>query len=215
MICSRIAEIKKDIQTRRHDDRMIIVLGYEQLCSDMEILGEEGEPEEDGPQPAKAEAPDMSAVVERIKQCSDPEEKKRIFAEYNAQVAEYNRNRAGGAVSENDMGTGIYDARNDLEWIIKRAPNYGVHFLFCFGQARDFLDTGLDERAFQHKLLFAMSREDSLSIMGSRKANETGEGVCVYSDGRQSFTMRPHLHPGVPCNGWQVDGEGNVEQRRE
>lgn len=101
-----------------------------------------------------------------------------------------------------------------MEWIVKRASAYGTHFLFCFEQARDFLDTKLGERAFRHKLAFAMSREDSSEIVGNRKANEIESGVCLYNNGKELYTMHPHLYYGVPCNGWRVDDNGNVVQRR-
>ena len=75
------------------------------------------------------------------------------------------------------------------------------------------LNTKLDERAFRHKIVFAMSRDDSNEIIGNRKANEIGEGVCIYTNGKDTFTMHPHLYKGVPCNGWQIDDDGKVVQR--
>ena len=59
-----------------------------------------------------------------------------------------------------------------------------------------------------------MSKDDSISIMSSRKANELDVGVCLYTDGKEMFSMRPHLYKGIPCNGWQVDDAGNVVQRK-
>ena len=98
-------------------------------------------------------------------------------------------------------------------WIIKRASNYGLHFLFCFDQGRDFINLRLDENAFRHKILFPMSKDESISIMGSRKANEIGDGTCIYSNGKDAFTLRPHIYRGVPCNGWTIDDNGNIVQR--
>ena len=88
--------------------------------------------------------------------------------------------------SEDEESNSIYDARNDVEWIIKRASNYGLHFLFCFDQGRDFINLRLDENAFRHKILFPMSKDESISIMGSRKANEIGDGTCIYSNGKET-----------------------------
>lgn len=211
-ICSRISAAKELVEDRGIKNRLIVVLGYEMLGSDMEILGAEGEIKRTRKVEPKADSsiPDMSTVLEQVRQCTDPVEKKRILDEYNAKV---NQQKAATTAVE-DSGIGLYDARQDVEWIIKRAPNYGTHFLFCFEQPRDFITTKMDEKSFQHKLLFSMSKDDALTISGSRKANEIEDGVCLYSDGKVNFTMRPHVYRGVPCNGWLVDEQGNVIQKR-
>ena len=155
----------------------------------------------------------MSSVMERVAAAKDIGEKKKILEEYNARVAQYEAMKQSGG--GNEKSGPVYDAREDMKWILKRASAYGIHFLFAFEQARDFLDTRIDENSFRHKLLFSMSRDDSASIMGSRKANEIDKGVCVYSDGKDTFTMHPHIYFGVPCNGWQVDEQGTVTPRKE
>lgn len=211
-MCSSIDEIKKKVLSRQYDNRLIMVLGYETIVSDMELMGEDTAEYEDVAV-VDIEAPeDMSQVMERIKACGDIEEKKRILADYNNRVAEYETKKA--SLTPARVGRGIYDARDDMDWIIKRASAYGIHFMFCFEQAKDFTDTRLDERAFRHKLAFAMSREDSSEILGNRKANEIESGVCLYSNGKDMYSMHPHLYYGVPCNGWQIDEHGNVVQRR-
>ena len=78
----------------------------------------------------------------------------------------------------------------------------------------NLITTKINEKSFQHKLMFSMSKDDALTIAGNRKANEIEDGVCLYTDGKDSFTMRPHVYRGVPCNGWMVDDSGNVVQKR-
>lgn len=211
-ICSRISSAKKSVEDREIKNRLIVVFGYEMLGNDMEILGADGGIKKTVKVEPKADSsmPDMSTVLEQVRECTNPAEKKRILDEYNAKV---NQQKAATTATE-DSGIGLYDARQDVEWTIKRAPNYGTHFLFCFEQPRDFITTKMDEKSFQHKLLFSMSKDDALIIAGSRKANEIEDGVCLYTDGKESFTMRPHLYRGVPCNGWMVDEKGNVLQKR-
>lgn len=211
VICGEISKVKKQVEGRNYTNKLIVVMGYEMLGNDMEILGTDfvQKNTQTAQEPHDAPIPDMSSVMEKIKQCSDPAEKKRILDEYNALVQQQNSNPKERADAQE---TGIYDARSDLEWVLKRAPSYGIHFIFCFDQARDFICTKLDEKSFQHKILFSMSKDDSFSIMGNRKANEVQAGVCIYSDGKESFTLRPHLYRGVPCNGWMVDNDGRVVQ---
>ena len=188
-----------------------MVIGYDMLSNDMEILGsDEGAKNNVIKSEIKKEKSslDMNAILNMLKNCSDPAEKKRLLEEYNSGVSKEKK------VLNDDEGDRIYDARLDLEWIIKRAPNYGIHFVFCFDQARDFISTKLDEKSFQHKLLFSMAKDDSINISGNRKANEVDDGVCLYTNGKESFTLRPYIYKGIPCNGWIVDDNGKIVQRR-
>ncbi len=214
-ICSQIADIKKAIQKRTVSEKLIVCFGYENLASDFDILGDgatEPAVQEKTLAQRDSSLPDMSEILQRVRECSDSEEKKRIVEEYNRRRTEAASNPVQGVDGAEEYG-GIYDARDDMEWIIKRASNYGLHFLFCFDQGRDFINLRMDENAFRHKILFPMSKDESISIMGSRKANEIGDETCVYSNGKDFFTLRPHIYRGVPCNGWTIDDTGNIIQR--
>ncbi len=215
-ICSGISAIKEDIQSRNVKPALIICLGYELLAGDLEIMGEDAElyelPSNNAPMDSSG-FPDMNEIVEKINACSDPEEKRRIIAEYNRQKEEYNAKQTTNASDGTSRQPTIFDARSDLEWIIKRASSYGLHFLFCFDQGQDFINIRMDEHYFKHKILFSMSRDESLSIMSGRKASEVGDGVCLYTNGKDCYTMRPHIYRGVPCNGWIVDDKGKVVRR--
>ena len=85
--------------------------------------------------------------------------------------------------------------------------------MFAFENAGDFLDMRLEPKAFRHKIVFSMAKDDSLNIIGNRKANVLDTGYCAYTNGKDFFTMRPHIYKGVPCNGWQIDSQGNIVQR--
>ena len=209
-ICHSITEIKQQIQEARMENKLILVLGYEKIAADMEILGSDSEKESVRTKtPAMEKPEDMASVLEKIKACADPAEKKRILEDYNARVAAW-QNQSAAEPKEEET---IFDARKDLQWVIRRAPNYGIHFLFVFERAGDYVDTRLDPRAFQHKIVFPMTKEDSINILGNRKANEIAKDCCAYSNGRTFFTIRPHIYRGVPRDGWQVDENGQVVQR--
>lgn len=213
-MCTEIAEMKATVQSRKSDNRLVIVLGYDLISNDLEILGEDADmmPKSKEKKKADKSLPDMSEILERVKQCSDPEEKQRIIAEYNQQKDIAEREAYGN--DDDDNSVGIYDARSDMVWLIKRASNYGIHFVFCFEQPKDFLSLRIDEKSFQHKILFSMAKDESMAIINNRRANEIETGTCVYSDGKDMFTFRPHLYRGVPCNGWMIDDTGKIVQRR-
>lgn len=212
-ICAEISELKSKVQNREFEGKLIAIFGYELISNDLEILGEDANimPKKKERKKADQSLPDMNEILERVKQIDDPAEKKRIIAEYNQQ-----KDIAAKESTDDyeDDSIGIYDAREDVKWLIKRASNYGVHFVFCFEQAKDFLSLKMDEKSFQHKILFAMAKDESMSIMNSRKANELEGGTCVYTDGKDTFTLRPHLYRGVPLNGWMVNDDGKIVQRR-
>ena len=210
-ICDEVDLIKKTVQKREIMDRLILVLGYETIAEELELLDPEPQEQETTNQ-VQLEAPeDMSEVMEKIKACDDINEKKRILEDYNQRVAAYEASRSVNVPEINHVD--LYDARDDIEWIVKRASSLGIHFVFCFEQGKDFINTKLDEKAFRHKIAFALSRDDSNEIIGNRKANEIGAGVCLYTNGKDTFTMHPHLYKGAPCNGWQVDDDGKVIQK--
>lgn len=216
-ICGEISELKAKVQKRQLNGKLIAILGYELLRNDMEILGEDADEydiENDEPETPEVDysAYDMNELVNMFKEATSEEEKEKIrnyIQEYNSGVAASKPKK-----EVQKKKSKIYDAHDDIEWLIKRASNYGVHFVFCFEQAKDFLSLRLDEKSFQHKILFAMAKDESMSIMNNRKANELEGGTCVYSDGKDMFTLRPHLYRGVPLNGWMIDYDGKIIQRR-
>ncbi|GAB6108625.1 FtsK/SpoIIIE domain-containing protein [Fusibacter bizertensis] len=215
-ICNQIVQIKENIQNRIDDNKLIICFGYEKMYSDFEILGNGTTPQRKE-RPAKANAtlalPDLSEVIRKASECTDPSESRKIMDSYNAQLRLQNDQNSVDTIEDSTIEE-LYDARNDFDWIIKRASNHGVHFLLCFEQARDFTSTRLDEKIFRHKMLFAMNKEDSLTILGNRKANALEQNAYVYSDGRMTLTMRPHIYKGVPNNGWVIDENNQIVQRR-
>ena len=205
-ICEQILTIKKDIQRRQLKPGLICIMGYEAIVSELEILGENNNNNDVQPQPADDSTPSMDDILRIAEQTDDPEERRRIINDYNQRIP-VNQGAAAPARSN------IYDARADLEWIIKQAPAYGLHFLVCLDNAGDFANLRMPEKAFKHKILFSVSKDDSLDILHNRKANELEEGTCVYSNGIEMYTMRPHIHRGVPCGAWIVDENGAVVQR--
>lgn len=215
-ICTQIAQIKKGIQRKTIAGKLIVCFGYELLAPDFEILGDgalEPKKREKVVQQRDNSLPDINEILQRVRECPDPEDKKRIVEEYNRRVAESENAISPSEEDECESFGGVYDARTDMQWILKRASNYGLHFLFCFDQGRDFINLRMDENAFRHKIMFPMSKDESLSIMGSRKANEIDDGTCVYGNGKETFTLRPHIYRGLPCNGWVIDKTGKIEQR--
>ena len=188
-------------------------MGYKLIAADFEYLGDASQyMTRQKSVSGKTDAPDLNEILKRAKACSDPAERKRIIEEYNAQVTAEKK----AAASNKNSEAFLYDARADMEWIIKRAPNFGLHFLFYFEQAVDFMNLRMDSNLFKHKILFSMSVDASNFIMGRKKASEIGSGVFLYktTDKEETYLMRPHIFKGIPLNnGWFVDNSGYVVQK--
>lgn len=212
-ICSRILTLKKEIQTRHFDERLIIVLGYETIQTNMELYGDMSQEEISEEVEEIIESPlSFDEVYKKalVLKDTDPEAAKKLIADYNASVAEYNEKKE----TKKENKVEIYDARDDMEWVLKRLSLFGTHFVFVFERGKGFQDTKLNSRLFSHKIVFSLSKDESFDIIGNRDANALDVGVCLYTNGRESYAMHPHLYLGVPCNGWQIDEHGSVVKWR-
>lgn len=214
-LCVAVAELKKSVLRRDASEKLIVCIGYAYLAEDFEILCD-GAEEPKTSTPPENQFPDMSEILRKVRECDDPEEKRRIIQEYNERQAASQSDAANLAALP-----AIYDAREDVQWLLKRAPNGGTHFLFCFEQPADFIALKLSERLFRHKLLSRMSRDDSFALIGNYRAANLDSGAVggksptfLYSDGKETFTFRPFFHPSVPFNGWEADSNGNPVRRR-
>lgn len=84
-----------------------------------------------------------------------------------------------------------------MEWIIKRASNYGLHFLFCFDQGRDFINLRLDENAFRHKILFSMEELIWMLNILDVPTAEQWAGLAVALVGSSLAIRVKHMSPVV------------------
>lgn len=204
-ICREIARIKQNIIEGNEEQKLIFVLGYEMLCSDMELFGGFGIKKK--AKRSETRGKTLDEVMKEIMECKDPAERRRLRDEYNRQAQNM-------SVADTEEETEIYDAREDMKWILKRAPKFGTHFVVSFEQAADFHFLRMDPKAFHHKIVFAMSKDDSLVILGNAKASQLEDNMAVYSDDMQYIHYRPHIYKEIPYSGWQISENGEVIQGR-
>ena len=206
-ICHRISEIKSEIKSGKQiSPGLIVCMGYELMMADFEIFGEDLCQSFHN----KNDFPSLSEILKKVKVCSDPEEKKRMIKEYNKLIDSNN-----ARTDKTSSLKSCCDLRTDMEWIIKRAPAFGLHFLFYFERVVDFISLNIQPQIFRHKILFSMSREESNNILGigNKKASEIERGVFLYTNGKEICSMRPHISKGIPLNGYIIDDKGLVKQQ--
>jgi hypothetical protein len=214
-LCGRITALKTAVAGRKASGTLIVCLGLERLYEDFELCSAMGETGGIGPEPQIVRpeqdgAPDLAAVQKLLSECSDPAERKQIISEYNARADKQNGGDAGGNNAGNNAASAIYDARADLGWLMKYGPTCGVHFVVAFRNTSDIKSMRLDGHLFRHKLLFPLSKDDSYDLTGSNRANSIEAGSVMYTDGREFFTVSPHIYHGVTCGGWKFSQTGEI-----
>ena len=201
-ICRRISEIKSDIENKNVRPGLIVCMGYKLIAADFEYLGDGSVqiPEKLNVS-RKSSGPDLNEIMKTAMACTDEAERKRMIEEFNAQVN-----------SEKSTGK-LYNAMDDMKRIVKNAPAFGLHFLFCFEQAADFTHLSLDARVFKHRILFSISEEESILFTGRKKASAISGGVFFKTTDKEDVcSMRPHIFKNIPLNGFFVDDKGEVVQ---
>ncbi len=202
----KLAELKESLQHRRRIPRLIVVLGYPRIKEDWEQGGEDWMiPKSTKPRrnTSGSGAPDMASLLSGgSKESSGTGPDERAIQKYNASVA----SSAGTAAKQEEKT----DPVSDLAFCLQYGPAQGLHFLFCYDQPDDIPNRKETLSLFRHRLVFSVGLEDSRALIGSKLANNLPEGCFVYSGNATEFTMKPHLHRGVPRDGWQVDEKGQV-----
>ncbi len=190
-ILNRTKEIRSKVESRRRTQKLVVLLGYEAMREEWEMYGE------DFTAPKKDSAKqDMAAMLSAVSVDGVTAADVQKIEAYNQGVSEAQAEKA-------EEGAG--DLLENMEWILRRASGMGIHFLVCFERPDDFKNSKLNGKFFRHRLAFAMNRTDSQELLGNGTAVQLPEEAFAYSDGRKTFTMNPHIHQGIACNGWVLD----------
>lgn len=108
----------------------------------------------------------------------------------------------------------LYDAREDLKYILTQGPRLGYHFLMVFPTMGEFKQMKLGAELFKHKILFRAPKAEVFELVGSQ-----GKDVAAladhsfrYTNGLDSLSFRPFLHEGLSLDGWKVNEDGTVAE---
>ncbi len=189
-ITERTEELLNDISNNISNDRIVVCMGLDLLYEDYDDYI-------------------TSSKVKENNKISDSHEDNGtdLWALMNnpdvnqEQIKAYNNTNTR---VDNTEPKGIDDFRENMSFLLSKASKKGVHFVFLFMQHRDYRASKLGNADCQHKLLFSMSRAESNDI-ANIDTSDLVEGEFVYSDGYRSYSMRPHIYKGVPCNGWIIE----------
>ena len=210
-ICNSVKNIKESIQHRKLDNKLVLIFGYENICDELESLSllqadAHSSADVDSKLNNESKVPSLEEIMEKIRATDDIEERKRIKEEYNRLV-----NKEQGDFKQEDCNneSNIYNIKDDVDLLLKVAPQFGVHFVFCFEDTKGFTHMKLPTNNIIHKVYFSMSLTEANNV-GIKKAGMLEANTCFYVNGAEETTFRPHIHPGINYPGWKINAKGDV-----
>lgn len=245
-ICEQIKNVKEEIQSGRDlSGRLIILLGFENICADFELLDDnqgrnarrstsDNDVQEqiknvtaDISQESEQEAKIRMAFMQSLAEDDDEEDDEEDFLDPE-EIERLLKNVAGSKMDffenedtedqeketesqeEESVESKLYNAKEDLKYIVQHGSRKGIHFLLFLNTYADLKQTGLKDDFFRHRLSFRIPADDSKMIFGNAAAANLPDHICMYSDRLDRFSFRPYLHREISWDGWGIDEEGNI-----
>ena len=221
-ICSRIRVIKNLIEQGKESNKMILLLGLDSVLTEMSH-GFIGIPSGVKEQEASAvlDAPianekrdggmDLNALLDFM---FDEEEDSNEADEDGSEGAlnswEEEKIEEVKSVSSDEMiENQIYDAREDLQFILTHGPKRGYHFMMVCDSVTEFERAGVSSTLFKHKIIFRTARSEAINIVSSACGSvvaELKDHIYRYTNGLDEISFRPYLHFGITIDGWSISG---------
>ena len=222
-ICQAISEYNEKISKKESMDRLVILLGMEQIYGDFSLLSakpeqiaeqiEVGEGNPDVKEfyslnPGLQEAEDelLEKLLEEGK--SEAEIQKALEKLYENTVRPETitaTENSSDLSNDRQEYSAEYDASADFIQLIKLGSRQGLHFLLYVNGYPDIKATGLTTDFFKHKMAFQISKDDSSYVFGSGlKASKLPEHICFYSDSLDEYSFRPFTHEGIE---WELQDD--------
>jgi hypothetical protein len=85
--------------------------------------------------------------------------------------------------------------------------------MLVFGTVGDLRQTKIDTSLFKHKIMFRTAKPDAMTVVGTSNASvisELEDHSFRYTNGLDSLSFRPYLHPGLSWDGWQLSANGVI-----
>lgn len=208
-ICRKIKELKTAIMNNTASNQFYLLLGAESLITDMSYAGNN----------TSAVSP-LAGVVYENRPKGQPDLNTMLAALSSGQplTPPAADSAPAPAASEAPRINECYDARADLKFILTNGPHLGYHFIVNFSSVGDVSQSKTDISLFKHKLLFRTAKNDAALIVGAANAADVaamGEHTFRYSNGLESVSFRPYLHPGLSWDGWQMKNGKVVNEINE
>lgn len=236
-VCEAINACKKAIESKRKGNKFFVLLGFESLMMDMSfqenLSGRNSSTTDTSGQTLGASegfhnefkqvgklalgGDDIKTQMKKLKGgapavSAEPrvEEKVAVDSAVEKSDAVYLKEK----VEFTEPETSLYDAREDLRYILTQGPRLGYHFLMVVNTMGEFKQMQLSNNLFKHKVLFRTSKDEIYDLTGVQ-----GQAVAAltdhsfrYTNGLSSMNFRPFLHEGLSLDGWKIGADGAAEE---
>lgn len=222
-ICMRISQLKEAIEGKVEANTTIFIMNYETIMMDMQYLAEEKQSdskkdlsvyEEYGSISRDEGEADVNSILASLKLDVDGSQPTDHVTTVKSSVTvQFSSNSKNASTSSK-----VYDARNDLKYILTHGPRWGYHFIMQFDTCGDFRQTKLDESLFRHRIMFQTAKSEAVGIVNSSFAESVSNltnHIFRYTNGIEDVSFRPYLHDGLCIDGWSVQGQNAVNTTDE
>lgn len=222
-ICKRIHEIKELIISRKYENKYFVLLGFESIILDLSYLQTKSSKIKNEDRSKlnqlasitiekrkKGQKDLMSMMREARNKNVEGSENANLFEsttrDENVVSAEKQTN-----AEEDDMS--LYDARDDLKFILTQGPRLGYHFIMVFNTVGEVSQSKIDLTLFNHRILFCIPKSDAINLVNSGEAkivSELENHSFRYNNGLDALSFRPYLHSGLSWDGWNLSSDGVI-----
>lgn len=226
-VCQAIHACKEAIERKEKGDRFIVLLGFESLMMDMSFQEKGGTAGFSGRGDSKQTmgAADFQMEFKPLeKRTSEGDDlltqlRKQQEGSY-AQSSGFLKGQPDSfsafqaAPKPEEPKLCLYDARDDLRYILTQGPRLGYHFLLLANTMGEYKQMQFSHNLFKHKVLFRASKDEIYDMAGSqgRVVAALADHSFRYTNGLDSMNFRPFLHEGLSLDGWQIGEDGTVEE---
>lgn len=206
-ICDEIKTLRKRIENRIFDNEFYVIMGLESIFSDMIFYSKD----------STSRNSDSTAKTQFEKRNSNEDDLLTLISKLEQGEAvelPTNEGEVYRTASRLQASSRIYDAREDLKYVLTYGPKLGYHFALLYNSVGDFKQTKLDSALFNHRIFFRTPRIDANGIVDGNNASiiaELPDHCYRYTNGLDSLSFRPYLHNGIVIDGWQILDNGSVD----
>jgi len=206
-VCAAIKYYKSLIENKVQGNEFIFVLGAESLIMDMSFLESSfSHTSNDTYSPLasmdvdmrKPDEPDILSLLEMVESGS-----------VSLDEVEDDKAQDVAVSSAQSEEVTLYDARDDLNYILTHGSRLGYHFVFTFSTVGEFVQCKIPNSLFKHKITFRLSKTDAMELTGVSKSNailNLAEHCFRYTNGLDSVSFRPYMHQSLSWDGWVMNG---------
>lgn len=203
-VCKSIKHYKTLIDNKSQGNEYIFVFGADALLMDMSYFRDSIHASSNNPYEK------ISSMEIEKREENEPDILTILSMAENDDMSFYTDNDTTIYEEESVIEESVlYDARDDLNYILTHGPRYGYHFIFVFANVGEFNQCKVSSSLFKHKITFRLPKSDAMDLFGASKSNAVlnlSEHCYRYSNGLDSVSFRPFMHPSLSWDGWVLNG---------